>query len=111
MVNFPPEANSEERVGGFTRCGRLANFTPEYTAELRDASVAKLERLRRRPRSLIPFIPRPRFPSGCGHRPSEYAGLGKPFPRDAGRASHNSHNPQNVAPLAGSANPANSANQ
>jgi hypothetical protein len=52
----PPEANPDEGVWGYTKYGRLANFAPEDTAELRAALVGELERLDRCPKLLASFI-------------------------------------------------------
>ncbi len=41
---------------GYAQYGRLANFTPEDTAELRAALAGELERLHRRPKLLASFI-------------------------------------------------------
>lgn len=54
--SYTPEANPDEGVWGYTKYGRLANFAPEDTAELRAALVAELERLHRRPKLLASFI-------------------------------------------------------
>jgi transposase len=53
---YAPEANPDEGVWGYTKYGRLANFAPEDTDELRAALVDELERLHRRPRLLASFI-------------------------------------------------------
>jgi transposase len=53
---YTPEANPDEGVWGYTKYGRLANFAPEDTAELRAALVGELERLDRRPNLLASFI-------------------------------------------------------
>jgi transposase len=58
-VSFPgyaPEANPDEGVWGHTKHGRLANFAPENTAELRAALIEELGRLDRRPDLLASFI-------------------------------------------------------
>jgi transposase len=54
--SYTPEANPDEGVWGHTKHGRLANFTPEDTAELRAVLVEELERLDRRPDLLASFI-------------------------------------------------------
>jgi transposase len=54
--SYTPEANPGEGVRGYTKYGRLANFAPEDTAELRAAPVAELERLHRRRKLLASFI-------------------------------------------------------
>jgi transposase len=53
---YAPEANPDEGGWGYTKYGRLANFAPEGTDELRSALAAELERLHRRPRLLASFI-------------------------------------------------------
>jgi hypothetical protein len=57
-----PEANPDEGVWEHTRHGRLANFRPEDTAELRAAVEGELRRLRRSPRLLASFIRRAEIP-------------------------------------------------
>jgi transposase len=54
--SYTPEANPDEGAWGYTKYGRLANFAPEDTAELRSALVGELERLDRRPKLLASFI-------------------------------------------------------
>ena len=54
--SYTPEANPDEGVWGYTKYGRLANFAPEDTAELRAVLVEELERLHRRPDLLASFI-------------------------------------------------------
>jgi transposase len=54
--SYTPEANPDEGVWEHTKHGRLANFTPEDTAELRAVLVEELERLARRPDLLASFI-------------------------------------------------------
>ena len=54
--SYTPEANPDEGVWEHTKHGRLANFTPEDTAELRAVLVEELERLHRRPDLLASFI-------------------------------------------------------
>jgi transposase len=53
---YTPEANPDEGVWEHTKHGRLANFTPEDTAELRSAVEGELRRLGRSPRLLASFI-------------------------------------------------------
>jgi transposase len=60
--SYTPEANPDEGVWGYTKYGRLANFAPEDTAELRAALVAELGRLHRRPKLLASFIRHARIP-------------------------------------------------
>jgi transposase len=52
----PPEANPDEGVWGHATHGRLANFAPQDTGELRAELVRELERLHRRPKLLASFI-------------------------------------------------------
>jgi hypothetical protein len=59
---YAPETNPDEGVWGYTKYGRLANFAPEDTAELRSALVAELERLHRRPKLLASFIRHAKVP-------------------------------------------------
>jgi transposase len=54
--SYTPEANPDEGVWGHAKHGRLANFAPEDTAELRAAVVEELERMHRRPKLLASFI-------------------------------------------------------
>jgi transposase len=54
--SYTPEANPDEGVWGHTKHGRLANFTPEDTAELRAVLIEELGRLDRRPDLLASFI-------------------------------------------------------
>jgi transposase len=54
--SYAPEANPDESVWGYAKYGRLANFTPEDTDELRRVLVEELERLHRRPKLLASFI-------------------------------------------------------
>lgn len=56
LPGYTPEANPDEGVWGYTKYGRLANFAPEDTGELRAALVGELGRLHRRPRLLASFI-------------------------------------------------------
>jgi transposase len=53
---YTPEANPDEGVWEHTKHGRLANFAPEDTAELRAELVRELARLHRRPKLLASFI-------------------------------------------------------
>jgi transposase len=53
---YAPETNPDELVWQHTKHGRLANFTPEGTAELRSVLVAEFSRLHRRPALLSAFI-------------------------------------------------------
>jgi transposase len=56
LPSYAPETNPDEGVWGHTKYGRLANFTPEDTAELRSILVEELERIHRRPELLAAFI-------------------------------------------------------
>jgi transposase len=53
---YAPEANPDEGVWGHAKYGRLANFTPEDTAELRSVLVEEFSRLHRKPELLSAFI-------------------------------------------------------
>jgi transposase len=60
--SYAPELNPDEGVWGHTKYGRLANFAPEGTAELRSALIRELVRLQRRPDLLASFIRHAGFP-------------------------------------------------
>lgn len=51
-----PYPNPDESVWGHPKYGRLANFAPEDTAELRRVLIEELERLNQRPDLLATFI-------------------------------------------------------
>lgn len=51
-----PETNPDEMVWQHTKHGRLSNFTPEDTAELRAALVEEFERIHAKPELLAAFI-------------------------------------------------------
>jgi hypothetical protein len=51
-----PEANPDESVWQHAKHGRLANFTPGDTSELRTVLVEELERIHREPELLAAFI-------------------------------------------------------
>jgi transposase len=53
---YAPEANPDEGVWQYLKHGRLANFAPEGTTELRAALTRELGRLSRRPDLLASFI-------------------------------------------------------
>ena len=53
---YAPELNPDESVWGHTKYGRMANFAPEDTAELRSVLLEELERLDRQPELLATFI-------------------------------------------------------
>jgi transposase len=59
---YTPEANPDEGVWQHTKHGRLANFTPEDTTELRSAVEGELRRLQRRPMLLASFIRHAKVP-------------------------------------------------
>jgi transposase len=54
--SYAPEANPDEGVWEHTKHGRLANFAPEDTIELRSELTRELERLHRQPKLLAAFI-------------------------------------------------------
>lgn len=60
--SYTPEANPDEGVWQHAKHGRLANFAPEDTAELRAELVKELERLHRRPKLLASFLRHARIP-------------------------------------------------
>ena len=60
--SYTPEANPDEGVWQHTKHGRLANFTPQDTTELRSELVKELERLDRRPKLLASMIRHARIP-------------------------------------------------
>jgi transposase len=60
--SYAPEANPDEMVWQHAKHGRLANFAPADTAELRSELVAELLRLRRSPKMLAAFIRHARVP-------------------------------------------------
>jgi transposase len=62
LPSYAPETNPDESVWGHTEPGRLANFTPEDTAELRAVLVEEFERIRRRPDLLAAFIRHAKVP-------------------------------------------------
>jgi transposase len=53
---YAPETNPDEGVWGHTKYGRLSNFAPEDTTELRRVLIEELERLDGRPDLLASFI-------------------------------------------------------
>jgi hypothetical protein len=57
-----PETNPDEGVWEHAKHGRLANFTPEDTAELRSVLIEEFERLHRRPELLAAFIRHAKVP-------------------------------------------------
>jgi transposase len=56
LPGYAPETNPDEGVWGYTKYGRLSNFTPEDTVELRAVLSEELERLDDRSDLLATFI-------------------------------------------------------
>ena len=56
LPGYAPETNPDESVWEHTKHGRLANFTPEDTVELRSVLIHEFERLHRKPELLSAFI-------------------------------------------------------
>jgi transposase len=56
LPGYAPETNPDEMVWEHTKHGRLSNFTPEDTAELRSALIGEFSRLHRKPELLSAFI-------------------------------------------------------
>jgi transposase len=56
LPGYAPETNPDEMVWQHTKHGRLANFAPEDTAELRSVLVEEFERINRKPELLAAFI-------------------------------------------------------
>jgi len=54
--SYAPETNPDEMVWEHTKHGRLANFTPEDTTELRSAMIGEFARLHGSPELLSSFI-------------------------------------------------------
>ena len=61
---YAPETNPDENVWQHTKHGRLANFAPEDTWELRKALVEELDRLHHRPDLLAAFLRHAAVPVG-----------------------------------------------
>lgn len=59
---YAPETNPDEMVWQHSKHGRLSNFAPEDTAELRSTLVEELERVHRRPDLLAAFIQHAKVP-------------------------------------------------
>jgi hypothetical protein len=59
---YAPGTNPDERVWEPTKHGRLSNFTPEGTAELRAELVEEFGRIRGKPEPLAAFIRHARVP-------------------------------------------------
>ena len=53
---YAPETNPDEMVWQHSKHGRLSNFTPDDTEELRYVLVEELDRVHRRPELLAAFI-------------------------------------------------------
>jgi len=60
--SYAPETNPDEMVWEHTKHGRLSNFTPEDTSELRSARLEEFQRLARRPDLLASFIRHAKIP-------------------------------------------------
>lgn len=56
LPGYAPETNPDEMVWQHTKHGRLANFAPEDTAELRAALVEEFGRIHGKPELLSAFI-------------------------------------------------------
>src|SRR5690242_19199058 len=56
LPGYAPEANPDESVWQHTKHGRLANFAPEDTGELRSELIQEFVRLQRSPALLAAFI-------------------------------------------------------
>ncbi len=62
LPSYAPETNPDEMVWGHTKHGRLANFAPEDTAELRAVLVEGFQRIHRKPELLRAFIRHAKVP-------------------------------------------------
>ena len=62
LPGYAPEADPDESVWEHTKHGRLANFAPEDTAELRAVLVEEFERIHRKPELLRAFIRHAKVP-------------------------------------------------
>jgi hypothetical protein len=56
LPSYAPETNPDEMVWQHTKHGRLANFAPEDTSELRSVMVEEFGRIHRKPELLAAFI-------------------------------------------------------
>jgi transposase len=56
LPSYAPETNPDESVWEHTKHGRLANFTPEDTAELRSVLIEEFHRIHRKRELLSAFI-------------------------------------------------------
>jgi hypothetical protein len=62
---YAPTENPDERVWGWTKYGRLANFAPRDTADLRERVSAELTWLKEHPYFLYSFIEHTNLPLQC----------------------------------------------
>ncbi len=62
---YAPTENPDEGVWGWTKYGRLANFAPRDTAELRERVSAELTWLKEHPYFLYSFIEHTNLPLQC----------------------------------------------
>jgi transposase len=62
LPSYAPETNPDESVWEHTKHGRLANFAPEDTAELRAVLVEEFGRIHRKPELLAAFIRHAKVP-------------------------------------------------
>lgn len=62
LPSYAPETNPDEMVWQHTKHGRLANFAPEDTAELRAVLVEEFGRIHGKPELLSAFIRHARVP-------------------------------------------------
>lgn len=62
LPGYAPETNPDESVWEHTKHGRLANFTPEDTAELRSEMIREFARLHRSPELLAAFVRHAKVP-------------------------------------------------
>ena len=62
LPGYAPETNPDEMVWEHTKHGRLANFTPDDTAELRAAMIQEFTRLHRSPELLGAFVRHAKVP-------------------------------------------------
>lgn len=56
LPSYAPETNPDENVWQHTKHGRLANFAPADTGELRRVLIQELDRLHNRPDLLAAFL-------------------------------------------------------
>ena len=56
LPSYAPETNPDENVWQHTKHGRLANFAPEDTRELRRVLIEELDRVHSRPDLLAAFL-------------------------------------------------------